>query len=122
MQNQGGKSAFSHFPASADDNLVKHAPKGLQGTPTDAIMYVGLLWLKYPPFIETEEASVMFKRVMAFLIICLMLIPMAVSPALAASPTPTPTPRPTPTPQPTIPVFGTSDVEPPAQMKADFRA
>ena len=62
-------------------------------------------------FIETEEASVMFKRVMAFLLMCLMLMTIAY-PAFAAAPTPTPTPRPTPTPQPTIPVFGTSDVEP----------
>ena len=62
-------------------------------------------------FIETEEASVMFKRVMAFLLMCLMLMTIAY-PAFAAAPTPTPTPRPTPTPQPTIPVFGTTDVEP----------
>ena len=42
----------------------------------------------------------------------IMLLTMSVSSAIAAAPTPSPTPRPTPTPVPTVPVFGTSDVEP----------
>ena len=52
-----------------------------------------------------------FKRMFAFTLM-LMILMTAASPAFAAQPTPSPTPRPTPTPVPTIPVFGTSDVEP----------
>ena len=50
----------------------------------------------------------MFKRVLFFTLLCLILM----TTAYAASPTPSPTPKPTPTPVPTIPVFGVSDVEP----------
>lgn len=51
-----------------------------------------------------------FKRMLAFMLM-IMMLPAAL-PALAATPTPSPTPRPTATPVPTVPVFGTSDVEP----------
>ena len=52
-----------------------------------------------------------FKRMLAFVLMLLTLVT-AVYPAFAATPAPTLTPPPTPTPVPTIPVFGTSDVEP----------
>ena len=50
----------------------------------------------------------MFKRVLFFTLLCLILM----TTAYAAAPTPTPTPRPTPTPIPTVPVFPITDAEP----------
>ena len=50
----------------------------------------------------------MFKRVLFFTLLCLILM----TTAYAAAPTPTPTPRPTPTPIPTVPVFPITHAEP----------
>ena len=53
-----------------------------------------------------------FKRMLAFMLLMMLMMSMTAWPAFAASPTPSPTSQPTPTPRPTIPVFGTSNIEP----------
>lgn len=53
-----------------------------------------------------------FKRTLVLMPLLLLLLFAVACPALAAEPTPTPTARSTATPVPTVPVFGTSEVEP----------
>lgn len=52
------------------------------------------------------------KTLKRMLLMLILMMAAAVSVAFAAESTATPTPRPTATPVPTVPVFGTSDVEP----------